>query len=187
MALFPTFIDIKNQAILIIGGGNIALHKINKLLPFSPEIHVIADRINDDIQLMAEQNQLTIEERKYEDGDIKENYKMVIVAADDIDLQKELYFYCEGKRMLYNCVDVPEYCNFIFPSLVVGEHLTIGISTSGKAPSVSARIRQLLEQALPEDIEAVIEEIDRYRNTMEKGEERMKKVIDKTNELLPLN
>ncbi len=187
MALFPAFIDLKNQEILIVGGGNIALHKIGKLLPFSPKITVVADRVNDEIKGLAAEGKLILVSRKYQEGDITPTQKLIIVAADDIELQKELYKLCQQQGRLYNCVDIPEYCNFIFPSLVMGENLTVGITTSGKAPSVSGRVRQIIEKALPEEIEQIIAEIDELRNSMPKGIKRQQLVIEKTNELLPID
>lgn len=49
MPYFPFFADITGQPCLIVGGGRIALHKIRKLLPFSPEIHVVAEDISPEI------------------------------------------------------------------------------------------------------------------------------------------
>ena len=42
MGYFPFFIDIENKKCLIVGGGNVALRKIKKLIPYRPEIKVVA-------------------------------------------------------------------------------------------------------------------------------------------------
>ena len=41
MAYFPFYIDIENKKILVVGGGTVALRKIEKLMPFSPDITVV--------------------------------------------------------------------------------------------------------------------------------------------------
>ena len=67
MPYFPFFADITGQPCLIVGGGRIALHKIRKLLPFSPEIHVVAEDISPEISALPE---LHITRRGFEDSDL---------------------------------------------------------------------------------------------------------------------
>ena len=50
MAYFPFYIDIENKKILVVGGGTVALRKIEKLMPFSPDITVVAPKICDEIK-----------------------------------------------------------------------------------------------------------------------------------------
>ena len=50
MAYFPFYIDIENKKILVVGGGTVALRKVEKLTPFSPDITVVAPKICDEIK-----------------------------------------------------------------------------------------------------------------------------------------
>ena len=52
MAYFPFYIDIENKKILVVGGGTVALRKIEKLMPFSPNITVIDTKICDEIKAL---------------------------------------------------------------------------------------------------------------------------------------
>ena len=52
MAYFPFYIDIENKKILVVGGGTVALRKIEKLTPFSPDITVVAPKICDEIKAL---------------------------------------------------------------------------------------------------------------------------------------
>ena len=67
MGYFPFFIDIKGKKCIIVGGGNVAARKIEKLLPFEPYITVIAPEISDDITSL---NGIKIIKRKFRDEDI---------------------------------------------------------------------------------------------------------------------
>ena len=67
MGYFPFFIDIKGKKCIIVGGGNVAARKIEKLLPFEPDITVIAPEISDDITSL---NGIKIVKRKFKDDDI---------------------------------------------------------------------------------------------------------------------
>ena len=42
MAYFPFYIDIENKNILVVGGGTVALRKIEKLSHFKPSITVVS-------------------------------------------------------------------------------------------------------------------------------------------------
>ena len=53
MGYFPFFIDIENKKCLIVGGGNVALRKIKKLIPYRPAIKVVAEKISGDIRSIA--------------------------------------------------------------------------------------------------------------------------------------
>ena len=53
MAYFPFYIDIENKKILVVGGGTVALRKIEKLMPFSPDITVVAPKICDEIKTLT--------------------------------------------------------------------------------------------------------------------------------------
>lgn len=44
MPYFPFFANIENMPCLVVGGGQVALRKIEKLLDFSPIIKVVASK-----------------------------------------------------------------------------------------------------------------------------------------------
>ncbi len=178
MPLFPLFVDIEGKNILVVGGGNVAQRKIEKLIIFKPYIHVVAKQVSDHIKNIKEKyKNIFIQEREFRFSDI-EGKDMVIVAVDDLDLQKKIYTECVKKNIPVNSVDSPDYCSFIFPALVVKGDLVIGISTSGKVPGLSAGIRKHIEKCLPQDIENILLEISRIRESTPKGEERQRKIIE---------
>ncbi len=184
MSLFPMFVNLEGKNVLVVGGGNVAARKIEKLLPFKPKITVVAKKIKrDEIKKLAEKHNITLIERQFLFTDI-DRKDMVIVAVDDVDLQREVYNYCVRRRIPVNCVDSPDYCTFIFPALVIKDELVIGISTSGTVPGLSAKIREKIENCLPENIEDVLKKLKQIRESMPKGEERQKKILEIINKLL---
>lgn len=42
MGYFPFFVEIGEQSGLVVGGGRVALHKLQKLLPYEPRLTVVA-------------------------------------------------------------------------------------------------------------------------------------------------
>ena len=45
MAYFPFFVDLSGSRGLIVGGGAVALRKVQKLLPYGPELTVVAPEL----------------------------------------------------------------------------------------------------------------------------------------------
>ena len=50
MAYFPFFVDIAGADGLVVGGGTVALRKVEKLLPYSPRLTVVAPEIRQELE-----------------------------------------------------------------------------------------------------------------------------------------
>lgn len=150
MPYFPFFIDISGKRCLIAGGGRIALHKIKKLLPFSPEIHVVSPEICGEISDIPG---LHIEPRGFLPSDLDGAF-FVIAATDRPEINSEISRLCRERNILCNAVDSPAECSFYFPALAQRGDVTVGVSTSGKSPLIAAEIRREAEKLLtPELVE----------------------------------
>ena len=184
VAYFPAFIKFDNVDILIIGGGTIATNKCMHLLDFTKKIKVIAPQLNSNMRTLIENNNLVYEDRFYKTGDI-EGFNIVVIAIDDIPLQEQIY---EEAKLLPNClvnsVDSANYCDFIFPSYIKKDNLTIAISTSGSSPAVAKQLKIYLEKLIPDTIGEFLNKMKYYRETMPKGKKRMEFLNKKTKEYI---
>ena len=70
---------------------------------------------------------------------------------------------CKEQDIPVNVVDNQELCSFVFPSLIVQGDLAIGISTAGASPAVATKLRQRIEQMLPNRMEVVLEWLRQQR------------------------
>ena len=173
MSYFPAFIKLDNMDILIVGGGYIASEKLEHLLDFTSNIKVIAPQLSDYMKQMIDENNLSFENRTYKKTDIKD-FGIVIVAVDDIPLQEKIFN--EAKtypNCLCNSVDSVNYCDFIFPSYIKKDDLTIAVSTSGSSPAFAKYLRKYLQNLIPDSVGNFLKEMKDYRKTMPKGKERM--------------
>ena len=185
---FPVFIPVQNRPILLVGGGQVALGKAEKLLLFKPQLHVIATNSLPQFNQWAQDGKLTLDIREFSMSDL-EGYDIVIMAVDDIGLQKQVFEYCRERRILCNCVDVPEYCSWIFPALVKRDNFTVAISTGGKAPFMAGTLKKWIDQALPLELDDIVAKVDQFRQSSEvlslkTATERGKKVITFAKQLL---
>ena len=178
MAYFPAFLKLDNKKILIVGGGYIAYEKLDHLLDFTKDISVIALDLSDDMVKDIKKNNLSFEKRAYRVGDIKD-FAVVIVAVDDIPLQAEIFAESKKYNCLCNSVDSVDYCDFIFPSYIKKDDLTIAVSTSGASPAMAKHLRIYLQNLIPDSIGEFLKEMKDLRKTLPKGKERMKMLDEK--------
>jgi len=183
MSYFPAFLQLENKKILLVGGGNIAVEKLQKLLDFTSDITIIAIELNTTMQTLIAQYNLQYFQKHYDKGEAK-SFDIVIAAVDDLQLQEELYYETRQYRCLYNAVDKPTYCDFIFPSYTKKGDLIVAISTSGSSPAFAKAFRRYLEAHIPKSVEQFLEEMKRYRKTLPKGKERMRFLEEKTKEFM---
>ncbi len=178
MSYFPAFLKLDNKKILIVGGGNIAFEKLERLLDFTKDITVIAPELSNEMLQRITKENLQLKKRFYERGDI-EDFAIVVVAVDDIAVQAEIFEESKNYKCLCNAVDSVDYCDFIFPSYVKKDDLTIAISTSGSSPAVAKHLKRYLQKLIPSGISEFLQEMKHLRETLPKGKERMRMLDEK--------
>lgn len=185
MPHFPAFVNLEGKQIVVVGGGKVAERKIEKLLPFKPCIKVVSPKVTENIERLSKEGKLHLVKRKFLLPDIRKAF-MVIVAVDDVNLQKRIYNYCRRKHIFCNAVDSPEFCTFIFPALITRGDVIIGVSTSGKVPALSRTLREYLQKVLPEDLESIEKRLEKVRKELPKGRKRQQIMIRLSRKLLNL-
>ncbi len=155
MAYFPFFVDIGGKNGLIAGGGRIALHKLQKLLPYGAKLQIVAPEVSEAMEQTALENDICVIKRAFEPSDLNEMF-FVIAASDDAKVNAEIGRLCRERDILVNVVDDKEACSFLFPSLVKEGNLSIGISTEGTSPEVAAELRSRVVSMIPADMDAIL-------------------------------
>lgn len=153
MSYFPFFIEIGQKPCLVVGGGTVALRKIEKLLPFGGEITVVSPAFCPEVAEMAGIRRI---QRCFRAEDI-EGMLFVIGATDDEKVNGEISALCQKRNILVNIVDDREKCTFFFPALVKKGEFVAGFSSGGGSPLAVQFIRKKLEDALPDGFDKVVE------------------------------
>ena len=159
MSYFPFFMEIKDEKCLVVGGGVVALRKIEKLLPFGVDITVVSPAFCSEIE---EMDGITRIRRKFEKEDIN-GMLFVIGATDDENVNAEISALCREKNIPVNIVDDPAKCTFFFPALVKRGEFVAGFSTGGGSPLAAQYIRKKVEDAVPEGFDKVVEVLSSVR------------------------
>ena len=173
MSYFPMFIDFSDKKILVVGGGNVASEKLEKLVDFTKEITVIAKEVSVKCYQLIKEHCLTLYNRPYKEGDIN-GFDIVIVATNSQDMQRDIFEESRNKHILVNSVDNTKYCDFIFPSYIKRGDLTIAFSTSGASPAFAKHLRRYFENILPDGVEEFLAKLKNLRSELPKGKERMR-------------
>lgn len=175
MAYFPFFIDISDKEGLIVGGGTVALQKVEKLLPYGPRLTVAAPEICPALTAVKE---LTLLRQPFSAPLLKDKF-FVIAATDSRELNREIAAMCQERRILMNAVDDREVCSFLFPALVQEEPLSIGISTGGASPSAAVYLKKQIAALLPERFGELLAYLDSQRDMVKETltEERLRAVF----------
>lgn len=166
--LFPIFLKLEDLNTLIVGGGNVGLEKLTALLKNSPSanITIVADRIIDPVKALAKSSsKVILKERFFRRWDLW-NRDLVILATDNKELHKRIRTLTRRKKILINVADTPDLCDFYLGSVVTKGHLKVGISTNGKSPTLAKRMREYFEEALPDDTNTLLENLQSIRNKM---------------------
>lgn len=162
MACFPFFMDISGGDGLIVGGGRVALRKIEKLLPYEPRLTVCAKTFLPKLEAVPG---LTLVRGSFTPALI-EGKLFVISATDDNNLNSEIAALCREKRVPVNVVDDREKCTFLFPALVKRGPLSIGISTGGASPSGAVHWKREIDRLIPRDAGELLTYLDGLRETV---------------------
>jgi hypothetical protein len=166
--LFPIFLKLENLKVLIVGGGNVALEKLNAIIFNSPETEVtlVAPEILPGIERVAEQYQnVKLKKRVFFPGDIFSS-DIVIAATADNELNKIIRDEARKREILVNVVDTPELCDFYLGSVVKKGDFKIAVSTNGKSPTFAKRMKEILDESLPEETHEVLENLAEIRSNL---------------------
>lgn len=166
--LFPVFLKLDQLTTLVVGGGNVALEKLEGLLKNDARarIHLIAPEIHDSIRTLArELPNIRLSQRRFGLSDL-DRIDLLILATDDHELHGQIKRHAKVRRILTNVADTPELCDFYLGSTVKRGDLKIGISTNGKSPTFAKRFRQVLEEVLPEETDQLLQNLHGIRNRL---------------------
>jgi len=166
--LFPVFIKLNELHTVLIGAGNVGLEKLTAILNNSPlaRVTIIAKTFVPEIHtLSAEFDGLTIIQKAFSDTDL-DNADLVIAATNDNELNIYIRQSAHDRKLLINVADKPELCDFYLGSIVQKGDLKVAISTNGKSPTVAKRLKEVLNEGLPSELDVTLQQMSDLRNSL---------------------
>ena len=140
---FPLFIDLVGKSVIIVGGGKIALRRIEVLIEFGADITVISPD-SDDLP-----NGIRHIQRKYCSGDL-EGACIAVAATNDRGVNHMVWQEAADRSIPISVADCREECTFFFPAICMGDSLVVGVVSDGtnhhRTSKAAKEIRQMLSR-----------------------------------------
>ena len=165
--LYPIFLKAHQLEFLIVGGGYVALEKMEFLFKSSPEAKVtlVAPFLREETKDFIKNKPVRVIKRRFRLWDLRKK-NIVIATTNFPEINQKIQLACNKRRILVNVADTPDLCDFYMGGIVTKGNLKIGISTNGKSPTIAKRMRQFLEGFLPDEIDDLLNTLRDYRQTL---------------------
>ncbi|MGD9510922.1 MAG: SAM-dependent methyltransferase, partial [Geminicoccaceae bacterium] len=148
MRFFPVFMDLNDQTVLVVGGGEQAAQKLRLLTRTGARLRVLASEVCDEVASLAARRRIALERRSLQARDLA-NARLVYVALDDGAEAAMAAAMARAAGVPVNAVDRQELCDFITPAIVDRDPVVVAIGTEGTAPVLARQIKSRLEAMLP--------------------------------------
>ena len=178
--LFPVFLKLEQLRVLLVGGGNVGLEKLTAILRNSPEttVTVVSLTFLPALRTLAARHPgVQLRVGPYADAYL-DAADVVFAATDDPALHRRIQAAARARRLLVNVADTPALCDFYLSSVVQKGALKVAVSTNGQSPTVAKRLRAVLEAALPEELDAVLQNMPAIRQQLTGDFARKVRVLD---------
>jgi uroporphyrin-III C-methyltransferase/precorrin-2 dehydrogenase/sirohydrochlorin ferrochelatase len=163
--MYPVSLEIRNRQVLVVGGGGVALRKVQGLVEEGARVTVVAREVVEPLAEMAVRGEIVIERRDY-CGEADHSWNLVFAATDDRETNARVFHDAVKNGVWCNVADDPELCSFHLPARVRRGPLQIAIGSAGEAPFVVRRLRQLLERRLGPEWGEWLSSAARYREAV---------------------
>lgn len=168
-------VGLEGKRVLVAGGGSVAAGRMEGLVASGASVHLVALCVSEEMKVWLSRVDC-FERRAIRDEDVI-GAALVIAATDDRSVNRRLATMARERGILANAVDDPEASTFFAPAVLRRGPVTLTVSTDGGSPLLSARLRRLLEAALPRGLTTIGELFSSLRSRGWKGLSRTSKLL----------
>jgi uroporphyrin-III C-methyltransferase / precorrin-2 dehydrogenase / sirohydrochlorin ferrochelatase len=168
MDYLPIFIQLRGSPAVVVGGGHVALRKVDLLLKAGAHVTVIAPRLHEELRALAVRGQLDYVALEFQAHHL-DGTSLVIAATDSRDVNAAVSAAAKARRLPINVVDDPELSTFIFPAIIDRSPVVVAVGSSGNSPVLARRVRQQIEALLPARLGALARFVGDRRNEVKRA------------------
>lgn len=148
MQSLPIFMNIRQRRCVVIGGGEVALRKVQTLLKAGAYVDCYALDFCEDLQALDTEHKIQCTQEIFQEIQL-DGACLVIAATDGEDVNQAVSQAAKFRNIPVNVVDAPQLCTFTMASIVDRSPIVIAISSEGNAPVLARYIRTKIETMLP--------------------------------------
>lgn len=168
MKYYPVFWDINGKKCVVVGGGEVAARKIERLLDCGAKVSVVSPDLNPELDDLKKEKRIEHVVAEYA-AEYLGGATLVIGATDNETINAAISSDAKTRGIPVNIVDDPQKCDFILPSLVERGDLTIACGTGGTSPALARMLREELEAVYGEEYATLLNILGQLRGRMEKN------------------
>ena len=168
MRHYPLFFDITGRKCVVVGGGNVAERKVERLLTCGARVEVVGKSLTPLLAEWKREGKLVHCDADYEGSSLGDAF-LVISATDDEAVNGQIAKDARAQGIPVNIVDDLARCDFILPSIVERGDLLIAVSTSGRSPALAKKLRKELETAYGPEYSILLEMLGELRGKVIAG------------------
>ena len=142
--LYSAQLDLRGRLCVVVGGGAVASRKVAALAQCGAHVRVIAPAVDDAIRALPG---VEIQEREFRPGDLA-NAWLAVAATDDPAVNTRVAHEAETSEVWVNVADRSAPSSFVVPAVVRRGAISIAVSSGGASPALSARIRDIVAEAV---------------------------------------
>ncbi len=142
-------LNLKGNLVIVVGGGEEGLRKVNSLLTQDCKILVVSDKVNTKLSSFIKRKKIRYKKIKLKDADFLSKYKplLVMAATDDKRLNRKIVQKAKKMRCYAYAADDPEVSDFAHPSVInIQDTVQVAISTGGKSPAMARKLKLQAEK-----------------------------------------
>lgn len=146
--LYPVSLDIADQPVLVVGGGEVGTRKVERLVEAGADVTVVAPVITERLGAIASVRHF---QREYRRGEAA-SYRLVITATGIAAVDSQVVSDARATGIPVNSVDDPQNCSFTLPAIARVGDLQIAVSTGGRSPAMASWIRDWIARDLDDAV-----------------------------------
>ncbi|HGG04882.1 MAG TPA: uroporphyrinogen-III C-methyltransferase [Aliiroseovarius sp.] len=162
MDYLPVFLDTRDKLVVVDGGETVAARRIERALSAGARVHAFDPDPGGEVKALFGHRNLTHFARVPEKADFDGCF-IAYGASEEPERDQLLAEAGREAGALVNVADVRRYCDFITPSVVERDPITIAISTGGSAPVIARNLRARIEAMLPDGYGRLADFVAKFR------------------------
>ena len=165
MKFYPLNFDVEEKSCVVVGGGEVALRKIQGLLAAGAVVKVIAPEICAGVEELFQRGEISLMRENFSE-ELLGDEVILIAATNNPEVNRQVSEVARSKKILVNVVDGGG--NFNVPSTIRRGELLLTISTGANSPAFAKFVREMLELELGENFGAGLKIISSWRLKVKK-------------------
>ena len=162
MEFLPLFLNLREQDCIIVGGGEVALRKAILLIRAKANLTLVSPQFVSQLQEFSKEGKCKLVQEEFTPEQL-EGARIVIAATDNQMVNIRVANSANKKNLPVNVVDQPKLCSFIMPSIVDRSPVIVAISSSGRSPILTRKIKELNESLISNREGQLAELLGTYR------------------------